>query len=129
MRTYKIEMEKATKMKEFFYIGLAHAEDGHRIVKFGTSNDLKRRKGEHRRHKYSPAEFSLKDFEYVSFIPLSHANTIRLENSFRKQFCLMAQADEVYLKNDRFVINHNEEIVFEISVTNKKTYTFIIPAE
>ena len=70
VRVYEIKMAPAKTEKEFFYVGIAHdPETSKRIVKFGTTNDLPRRRGEHRRHEYK--QFPLHDFEYVSFVKLS----------------------------------------------------------
>lgn len=129
MRTYNITMQPADKHKEYFYIGVAHTRtDGYRIVKIGTTNNLAVRKKQHRSHTYSPAEYGLDDFEYVQVIKLSAANTKKLEDNFRAQLRALIGQDEIFMRNDRFIITHNEEIQFNINVTERKTYTIVIPA-
>lgn len=129
MREYTVTMEPATTDKEYFYVGIAHTQTkGYRIIKIGTTNNLSLRKKQHRAHAYSPAEYGLDDFEYVTTIQLSQANTKRLEDSVRKQLRAMMQEDEVFMRNDRFVITHNEEIIIRVQVTPRKTYTIVIPA-
>lgn len=128
MREYNVKMDKAKKDKEFFYVGIAHTtEEGHRIVKIGTTNNPPRRRNEHRRHTYKPANFSLADFEYLQLIKLSAANTKRLEDCVRAQLREDMQDDEEYIQNDRFIIRHDEEIKININITPKKTYTVFIP--
>ena len=126
-RIYCAQMEDASKEKEFFYVGIAHdPESGCRIIKFGTTNDLKRRKSEHRRKVYK--NFPLHDFEYVHFIKLSHANTIRVENGVRDCLRQMIANDEMYVKNDRYVLRHNDTIVLRVKVI-EKTYDFRIEGD
>ena len=126
VRVYEIKMTPAKPIKEFFYVGIAHdPETGKRIVKFGTTNDLPRRRGEHRRHEYK--QFPLYDFEYVSFVKLSQANTRRIEDDVRDYLAALLLKDEAFIRNDRYILSHNDPI--EIRVTIKtKTYKFFIPA-
>ena len=126
VRVYEIKMAPAKTEKEFFYVGIAHEpETSKRIVKFGTTNDLPRRRGEHRRHEYK--QFPLHDFEYVSFVKLSQANTKRVEDSVRDYLAALLSSDEAFIRNDRYILSHNDPI--EIRVTIKtKTYNFWIPA-
>ena len=125
-RVYEVKMSPAKTAKEFFYVGIAHdPETGKRIVKFGTTNDLPRRRGEHRRHEYK--QFPLYDFEYVSYVKLSQANTKRIEDDVRDTLAKILANDEAFIRNDRYILSHNDPI--EIRVTIKtKTYKFFIPA-
>ena len=128
MRTYSMVMEPAPEIKEFFYIGMAHTQIEHyRILKIGTTKNLQRRAGEHRRKKdYEEPNYSLTDFDYIQSFKLSKANTLLLEQSVRTQLRNMMQNDELFQANDRFVIMHDEEIRLEITIKTK-TYIVTIP--
>lgn len=128
IREYSCELIPLSEPKEYFYVGTAHTlTDGKRIVKIGTTKQPKERRYQHRAHKYSPAEYSLKDFEYVSMIQLSKANTIRLETCVRNQLQIMTeQGDVKFLANDRFVILHDDAIRISVKV-HTKVYEFFIP--
>ena len=126
VRVYEIKMAPAKTEKEFFYVGIAHdPETGKRIVKFGTTNDLPRRRGEHRRHEYK--KFPLHDCEYVSFVKLSQANTKRVEDSVRDYLASLLSSDEAFIRNDRYILSHNDPIDIRVTIKTK-TYKFWIPA-
>lgn len=128
MRIYSCHLEAATETKEFFYIGIAHTlKEHYRIIKIGTTNDLTRRRGEHRRKSdYKNPNFSLNDFEYVQTFALAKSTTLALESSIREQLREMIEQDEVFQKNDRFIIMHNEEIQIHVTIRSK-IYKIIIP--
>lgn len=128
MRTYCMTMEPAPEVKEFFYVGVAHTKvEGYRILKIGTTNDLQHRANQHRsNNRYKNPNYGLNDFEYIQSFKLSKANTLLLEKSVRSQLRAMVQADELFQRNDRFVIMHDEEIRLEITIKTK-TYIVTIP--
>ena len=106
--------------KEYLYVGTYTDTDGNRILKIGTTNDLKRRKTEHnynyRRAKNHtlPKEDS---FEYLWTHKLSKYNTLRYEDKNREMWQEMGIGE--FVRNDRFVIT--EEIA-EVEIKIRKTY-------
>lgn len=106
--------------KELLYIGTYTDIDGNRILKIGTTNDLKRRKSEHNRaYKRATAYTMPSDasFEYIWTRPLSKYNTLRYEDKNKEKW----KAENVgeYVRNDRFVIS--EELT-EVEIKIRKTY-------
>lgn len=106
--------------KELLYIGIYTDIDGNRILKIGTTNDLKRRKSEHNRaYKRATAHTMPSDasFEYIWTHPLSKYNTLRYEDKNKEKW----KAENVgeYVRNDRFVIS--EELT-EVEIKIRKTY-------
>lgn len=106
--------------KELLYVGTYTDTDGNRILKIGTTNDLKRRQREHNRaYKRAtthtmPTESS---FEYIWTLPLSKYNTLRYEDSNKEKW--IAENIGEYVRNDRFVIS--EELT-EVEIKIRKTY-------
>ena len=121
---FSIEFKKGKRPKEFFYLGFYIDIENNFLLKYGTTCELPRRRREHRKKnlelKHYPAceDFP---FEYVWSIPLSKANTLKLEDDFREQ----AKELGFYkcIQNDRIVLEKELPEVIKIRV--KKEY--IIP--
>ena len=106
--------------KELLYIGTYTDVDGNRILKIGTTNDLKRRKSEHNRtYKRATVHTMPSDasFEYIWTHPLSKYNTLRYEDKNKEKW----KAENVgeYVRNDRFVI---PEELTEVEIKIRKIY-------
>ena len=115
--------EKGDKMKsekEFLYIGHYIYINGNYILKNGTTNDLKRRQGEHTRNYRKSPNYTMPQgstFEYDWYLPLSKYNTLRFEDRNRQK----CQEQEIgnFVRNDRFCCE-NKPISVEITI--RKTY-------
>ena len=106
--------------KELLYVGTYTDTDGNRILKIGTTNDLKRRAREHNRaYKRATAHTMPSDssFEYIWTLPLSKYNTLRYEDRNKTRW--IAENVGEYVRNDRFVIT--EELT-EVEIKIRKTY-------
>lgn len=106
--------------KELLYVGTYTDTDGNRILKIGTTNDLKRRQREHNRaYKRATAHTmpTESSFEYIWTLPLSKYNTLRYEDSNKEKW--IAENVGEYVRNDRFVI---AEDLTEVEVKIRKTY-------
>ena len=106
--------------KELLYVGTYTDTDGNRILKIGTTNDLKRRQREHNRtYKRATAHTmpTESSFEYIWTLPLSKYNTLRYEDSNKEKW--IAENIGEYVRNDRFVIS--EELT-EVEIKIRKTY-------
>ena len=106
--------------KELLYVGTYTDTDGNRILKIGTTNDLKRRQREHNRaYKRATAHTMPTDasFEYIWTKPLSKYNTLRYED--RNKIAWQEMRIGEYVRNDRFVIS--EELT-EVEIKIRKTY-------
>ena len=106
--------------KEILYVGTYTDTDGNRILKIGTTKNLKRRQKEHdRAYKRTTAHTMPEDssFEYIWTKPLSKYNTLRYEDSNKAQWI----ADNIgeYVRNDRFVI---ADELTEVEINIRKTY-------
>ena len=106
--------------KELLYVGTYTDTDGNRILKIGTTNDLKRRQYEHN-HNYRRAKTHTmpkdQSFEYIWTHPLSKYNTLRYEDKNRQAWQEMGIGE--FVRNDRFVIT--EELA-EVEVKIRKVY-------
>lgn len=106
--------------KEFLYIGNYTDTDGNRILKIGTTDDLKRRRYEHN-HNYRRAKTHTmpkdQSFEYIWTHPLSKYNTLRYEDRNREMWQKMEIGE--FVRNDRFVIS--EELT-EVEIKIRKIY-------
>lgn len=106
--------------KEFLYVGMYTDTNNNKILKIGTTNDLKRRRAEHnynyrKSKKYTmPAE---ENFEYIWTHKLSKYNTLRYEDKNRQawQECGIGE----FVRNDRFVL---AEDIDEVKITIRKVY-------
>jgi hypothetical protein len=106
--------------KEFLYVGTYTDTEGNRILKIGTTNDLKRRKAEHTRTYRKAKEHTMPSsdsFEYVWSLPLSKYNTFRYEDSNRQKW--QEEGIGEFVRNDRFVI---AEELAEVEIKIRKTY-------
>lgn len=102
-----MEHISAKENKEFLYFGGYIDIDGNIIFKIGTTNDLNRRKSEHdKAYLKTPNHPRKTEFEYITYIQLSHLNTLRYEDKFKEQMRL-AEIGE-YVENDRFVMSAEE---------------------
>ena len=111
--------------KEFLYLGTYRDTDGNRILKIGTTADLKRRQSEHNRtYKRATAHTLPSDssFEYIWTLPLSKYNTLRYEDNNKHRW--IDENIGEYVRNDRFIIS--EELT-EVEIKIKKTYTITLP--
>ena len=106
--------------KELLYVGTYTDTDGNRILKIGTTNDLKRRQYEHN-HNYRRAKTHTmpkdQSFEYIWTHPLSKYNTLRYEDRNKKMWQEMGIGE--FVRNDRFVIS---EGLTEVEIKIRKTY-------
>lgn len=119
-----VNLKKGKREKEFFYLGFYIDTENNFLLKYGTTCELPRRRREHRKSnltlKHHPAcqDFP---FEYVWHIPLSKANTLKLEDDFRNQ------AKELgfykHIQNDRIILE--QELPEFITIKVKKEY--VIP--
>lgn len=99
-------------MKEFLYVGHYLDTLGRYILKIGTTNDLKRRQGEHtRNYKKSPTFTMPKDgkFIYDWSLPLSKYNTVRYEDKNREMWEKMGVGQ--FIRNDRFFCSTKPDFV------------------
>ena len=106
--------------KELLYVGTYTDTDGNRILKIGTTNDLKRRQYEHN-YNYRRAKIHTmpkdQSFEYIWTHPLSKYNTLRYEDKNRERWQEMGIGE--FVRNDRFVI---AEELAEVEVKIRKVY-------
>ena len=108
------------KEKEFLYVGYYYDVDGNKILKIGTTKDIKERGYEHN-HNYRKAKrYTMPREEKFHFIwshPLSKYNTIRYEDKNRQMWI----DNEIgqFVRNDRFVI---AESLAEVEIKIRKTY-------
>ena len=89
--------------KEFIYVGHYIDEDGHYILKIGTTNNLDRRRAEHNRNYHQASRYTMpveNSFEYDWSLPLSKYNTIRFEDSNRQYWNGLGIGE--FVRNDRF---------------------------
>lgn len=110
--------------KEFLYVGHYIDTDGNYVLKIGTTNDLERRRKEHtRNYKRSPNSTMPTDSEFLYdwFIKLSKYNTLRYEDSNKREWKSLGLGE--YIRNDRFVFA--EKPVSAI-VTIRKEYEIIL---
>lgn len=106
--------------KEFLYVGHYVDVDGHYLLKIGTTNDLERRATEHTRNYRRAKNYTLpkeEKFEYDWWLPLSKYNTLRYEDSNRKNWQDAAIGD--FVRNDRFCC---EEKPKSVTVKIRKEY-------
>ena len=118
----KVQMKKGKREKEFFYLGFYIDRENNFLLKYGTTCELPRRRREHRKDNPKLKNYPASEefpFEYVWHIPLSKANTLKLENDFREQ------AKELgfykHIQNDRIVLE--KELPEFIKIKIKKEYT------
>ena len=93
--------------KEFLYVGFYTDTEEKFVLKIGTTNDLKRRQGEHNRnYKRAKTHTMPKDgsFQYLWTLPLSKYNTIRYEDRNREMWQEMGIGQ--FVRNDRFVLDN-----------------------
>ena len=108
-------------MKEFLYVGHYFDQKGNYILKVGTTNDLKRRKDEHTRAYKKVKHYPIADnteFLYDWFLPLSKANTLRIEARTKENWKKSGIGE--YVPNDRFYCTTKPP---QVSITVRKTYT------
>ena len=106
--------------KEFLYVGHYTDTDGKYILKIGTTNNLERRAKEHTRNYRRAKKHTMpkeQKFEYDWHLPLSKYNTLRYEDSNRKEW--MKRAVGEFVRNDRFVC---EEKPVQVIVQIRKEY-------
>ena len=106
--------------KDFIYVGHYIDVDGNYILKIGTTNNLKRRQGEHNlKYKKSPNHRMPPNgtFEYDFWLPLSKYNTVRYEDKNRALW--IEQNVGEYIRNDRFLCKNKPEFV---SICIRKEY-------
>ena len=106
--------------KEFLYLATYTDTNGNRILKIGTTNDLKRRKAEHIRNYRRSKTHTLPpdgNFEYLWHLPLSKYNTIRYEDRTKEKWKELGIGE--FVRNDRFILNKSVEFV---EITIRKTY-------
>jgi predicted GIY-YIG superfamily endonuclease len=106
--------------KEYLYVGAYTDTNGNRILKIGTTKDLKRRLYEHNYNYHKAKTHTLpKDdsFEYIWTHKLSKYNTLRYEDKNRKAWQEMGIGE--FVRNDRFVITAE---VTEVEIKIRKTY-------
>ena len=106
--------------KEFLYVGYYYDVDGNKILKIGTTKDIKERGYEHN-HNYRRAKrYTMPREEKFHFIwshPLSKYNTLRYEDRNRKMW--IEEGIGQFVRNDRFVI---AESLTEVEIKIRKTY-------
>ena len=106
--------------KEFLYVGHYTDTDGKYILKIGTTNNLERRAKEHTRNYRRAKKYTMRKeqkFEYDWHLPLSKYNTLRYEDSNRKEWIERAVGE--FVRNDRFVC---EEKPVQVIVQIRKEY-------
>ena len=106
--------------KELLYVGTYTDTDGNKILKIGTTNDLKRRQYEHNRNYKRAKQYTMPkedSFQYIWTLPLSKYNTLRYEDRNRKAWQEMGIGE--FVRNDRFVI---AETLAEVEIKIRKTY-------
>ena len=107
--------------KEFLYVGTYTDTNGNRILKIGTTNDLKVRRRQHNDYYRNKTKnhimSSSSSFEYIWTHKLSRYNTKRYEDKNRDLWQEMGIGK--FLRNDRFVVSEELE---EVEITIRKTY-------
>lgn len=110
MRILKSTLKENAKNKYYVYF-IRIGEPADRLFKIGTTNDLKRRMGEHKR-TYK------KDVEILGTITLTSEWTpLKVEKKMIEKW--KTETDWKYLRNDRFII---PDEVDEVTITVKKDY-------
>lgn len=110
-----------TENKEFLYVGYYVDQDGNKILKIGTTKDLKERRYEHHTNYRRAKKHTLpkeNTFEYLWHLPLSKYNTLRYEDRNRENWKNLGIGE--FVRNDRFILC---EGVTAVPVTIRKTYT------
>ena len=102
--------------KEFIYlIQVGEVQDGRRLIKIGTTNNIRRRMGQLMRHyKQNMTIFWISP-------PYAHFTTLRVEDEMKNIW--RAYAGFEHIPNDRFWIPAN---VQQLTVKVKKEYGIII---
>jgi len=104
--------ENAKRNKEYIYF-IRIGEPADRLFKIGTTNDIKRRMGEHRRG-YK------KDITILGVIPVtSKYTTLRVEEQTKEIW--KNEPGWIYHRNDRFTIPPE---VTEVTIKVRKEYKF-----
>ena len=106
--------------KEFLYVGHYTDTDGKYILKIGTTNNLERSAKEHTRNYRRAKKHTMPKehkVEYDWHLPLSKYNTLRYEDSNRKEW--IERAVGKFVRNDRFVC---EEKPVQVIVQIRKEY-------
>ena len=104
------------KQKNKYYIYFVRiGEPTERLFKIGTTNNMQRRMGEHKR-------YYKKDIEVLGVIPVtSEYTTLRVEKQTKEKW--KQNKDWEYLRNDRFIIPQN---VTEVIIKVRKEYKFAV---
>ena len=108
------------KEKEFLYVGYYTDTEGRKMLKIGTTNDLKRRQTEHNRNYRKAKNYTMPEdeiFHYLWNLPLSKYNTLRYEDKNRNLWQEIGYGS--FVRNDRFCCEMKPEIV---KITIRKTY-------
>lgn len=110
----KLTSKENEKQKNKYYIYFVRiGEPKERLFKIGTTNDMKRRMGEHKR-------YYKKDITVLGVISVtSEYTTLRVEKQTKEKW--KQNKDWVYMRNDRFII---PEDVKEITIKIRKEYKF-----
>ena len=106
--------------KEYLYVGHYTDTCGNRVLKIGTTNDLKRRRSEHNTNYRRAKNHTMPknaSFEYLWVHKLSKYNTLRYEDRNRKAWQDLGIGE--FVRNDRFVV---ADSLAEVEITIKKTY-------
>lgn len=107
--------------KEFLYIGYYVDTEGRKMLKIGTTNDLKRRQSEHTRNYRRVKNYTMppdETFHYLWNLPLSKYNTLRYEDKNRTKW--IEEGVGEFIRNDRFIISEN---LTEVTIQIRKSYT------
>ena len=109
------------KEKEFLYVGYYTDTEGRKMLKIGTTNDLKRRQTEHNRNYRKAKNYTMPEdeiFHYLWNLPLSKYNTLRYEDKNRTKW--IDEGVGEFVRNDRFVV---AEGLAEVTIQIRKCYT------
>lgn len=108
----RFEQNKNKKEKEYLYLGYYYDDKGRFILKIGTTNNLKRRQGEHnRKYRQSNGEAKMpqeNSFNYIWSLKLSGPNT-RIYEDLNKTLWKDLGFGQ-YLDNDRFIFEEKPDL-------------------
>jgi len=123
--------------KEFLYVGYYIDIDNKVVLKIGTTNNLKRRQGEHNRNYRKSPNHTMpltNSFQYIWTHKLSKYNTLRYEDKNKDIWKDLGIGE--FVRNDRFVLCKMPKFVpikirkiYQIALDFEGNFLFILPID